>query len=184
MHDKQFENLFISTFSFYSNNESGWESVFKNACGEKLIYWKDIGCRYTLELPLWGNFNVYLQHMLLKIKKTIWKFTLIKYHVHCLCIFYTSQTANFISIKLPVTLGKLFILVWQLYLLIWVHELPFCYPASCLVVYFGLDMIKPVFSDLQTTKVQTSLWICAVDQHLCYSLFEKSTSASFINRDY
>ena len=35
--------------------------------------------------------NVYLQHMLLKIRKTIWKFTLTKYHVHC----------PFASFKLP-----------------------------------------------------------------------------------
>ena len=35
-----------------------------------------------------GNSNVYLQYMLLKIrKKTIWKFTFSKYHVHCLYLF-------------------------------------------------------------------------------------------------
>ena len=29
-----------------------------------------------------------------KRKKTIWKFTFYKYHVHCLYLFYTSQSAN------------------------------------------------------------------------------------------
>ena len=32
--------------------------------------------------------HMYIQHMLLKIrKKTIWKFTFSKYHVHCLYVF-------------------------------------------------------------------------------------------------
>ena len=49
---------------------------------------------YTLELPHRGYSNVYLQHMLLKIrKKTIWKFTFSKYHVNRLYLFLTSQTA-------------------------------------------------------------------------------------------
>ena len=42
---------------------------------------------YILELPLEGNSNVYIKHMLLKIRETIWKFTLIEYHVHWLCLF-------------------------------------------------------------------------------------------------
>ena len=33
--------------------------------------YKDICCRYTLKLPHRGNSNVYLQHMLLKIRKKI-----------------------------------------------------------------------------------------------------------------
>ena len=38
---------------------------------------------------------MYLQYTLLKIrKKSIWKFTFSKYHVHCLYLFQTSQTAN------------------------------------------------------------------------------------------
>ena len=52
------------------------------------FFWKGIGCRFTLELPHRGNYNMYLQHMLLKIrKKTIWKFTFRNYHVHCLYLF-------------------------------------------------------------------------------------------------
>ena len=53
------------------------DNLLKKAYGEKLIYCKDMCCRYTFELPHRGNSNVYLHHMLLKIrKKTIWKFTL------------------------------------------------------------------------------------------------------------
>ena len=60
----------------------------------KLINWIDICCRCTLELPQFGNSNVHQQHMLLKFRKHILKYTLNKYHVHWLCIFQTSQTAN------------------------------------------------------------------------------------------
>ena len=35
-----------------------------------------------MELPLSGNFNVYQQHVLLKLRKSILKYTLNKYHVH------------------------------------------------------------------------------------------------------
>ena len=64
------------------------ENLFKETCGEKLIHQKDICCRDILELPHRDNFNVYLHHMLLKIReKTIWKFTFSKYHVHCLYLF-------------------------------------------------------------------------------------------------
>ena len=45
-----------------------------------------ICCRNTLELPLLGNSNVYQQHMLMKIKKTILKFTVTKYGIS-LCPF-------------------------------------------------------------------------------------------------
>ena len=52
-------------------------------------------CGHTLELPHRGNSNVYLQHMLLKIrKKTIWK-------VSCPLSFKHPKLP--ISIKIPVT---------------------------------------------------------------------------------
>ena len=55
---------------------------------------------YTLKLPRRGYFNVYLQHMLLKIrKKTIWKITFSKYHVHSF-----KHPKLPISIKIPVCL--------------------------------------------------------------------------------
>ena len=39
--------------------------------------------------------NVYLQHMVLKIrKKIIWKFTFSKYHENCHYLFQTSQNSN------------------------------------------------------------------------------------------
>ena len=79
------------------------ENLFKKAYGEKLIYWKNICYRYTFELPHRGNSNVYLQHMLMQIrKKTAWKFTFSKHHVHCLNLFKHSELP--ISIKIPVTL--------------------------------------------------------------------------------
>ena len=43
--------------------------MLRKAYGDTLSYWKDIYCRYTLELPLWGNSNVYQQHKLPKIRK-------------------------------------------------------------------------------------------------------------------
>ena len=46
-----------------SLNKWKWlEICFKTAYGEWLIYWIDIWCRYTLELPQRSNSNVYLQH--------------------------------------------------------------------------------------------------------------------------
>ena len=41
----------------------------KKAYGKKIIYCKYIRCIYTLELPHSGNSDVYLEHMLLKIRK-------------------------------------------------------------------------------------------------------------------
>ena len=87
MYGKRHEKLFISTCSFLC---ACWvvKNLFKKTYGEKLIYWNDICCRYTLEFPYTGNSIVYLQHVLLKImKKTIWKFTFPKYHVHCFTSF-------------------------------------------------------------------------------------------------
>ena len=61
------------------------ENLFKKTYGEKLIYWKDKCCRYTLELPLWGNSNVYLQNNVTEIKEVNYlDLTFAKYHVHCL----------------------------------------------------------------------------------------------------
>ena len=68
------------------------ENLFKKAYGKKVIYSRHMLYVYTLELPHRGNSNVYLQHMLLKIrKKTIWKFTFSKYHVHCFYLFTVNQ---------------------------------------------------------------------------------------------
>ena len=45
---------------------------------------------------------MYLQHMLLKIRKTIWKFTLVKYHAIVFASFKHPKLP--ISIKIPVAL--------------------------------------------------------------------------------
>ena len=58
-----------------------------------------------LELPLWGNSNVYQKHMLLKLRKPILKYTLNKYHVHWLSSFKHLKLQ--ISIKIPVTLWQI-----------------------------------------------------------------------------
>ena len=94
-------------FHFYmliSMNKWKWLRIcLKKAYGEKLIYWKDMCCRYTLKLPHRGNSNMYLQHMLLKIrKKNIW-------HIHFLSIMSIVFTSLKhpklpISIKIPVRL--------------------------------------------------------------------------------
>ena len=56
---------------------------------EKLFLKKLMAKNLVIEKTLVvGKSNVYLQHMLLKIrKKTIWKFTFYKYHVRCLYLF-------------------------------------------------------------------------------------------------
>ena len=70
-----------------------------------VIYCKDICCRYTLDLPLRGNFNVYLQHMLLKITK---KNYLEIYIFQVSCPLLSPQSFKHpklpISIKIAVTL--------------------------------------------------------------------------------
>ena len=58
----------------------------------------DICCRC-------GNSNLYQQHMLLKLRKPILKYTLNKYHAHWLSSFKHLKLP--ISIKIPVT-------VWQI----------------------------------------------------------------------
>ena len=106
MHAKLHKNLFISTCSLHWNIKSSWE-VCENPVlwWKTLIYWMDICCRCTLELPLWGNSNVYQQHMLLKLRKPILKYTLNKYHVHWLSSFKHLKLP--ISIKIPET-------IWQI----------------------------------------------------------------------
>ena len=37
---------------------------------------------YGENTHLWGNYNVYQQHMLLKLRKPIWKYTFVKNHIH------------------------------------------------------------------------------------------------------
>ena len=59
---------FISTCSFLKIMKVV-EDLFKKAYGEKLIYWKDICCRYTLELPHRDNSNLYLQHYVTENKE-------------------------------------------------------------------------------------------------------------------
>ena len=73
-----------------SLNKWKWLRIyFKKAYDEKIIYWKDICCRYALELPHGGNSNVYLQHNYVTENKeeTYLEFTFSKYHVHCLNLF-------------------------------------------------------------------------------------------------
>ena len=71
------------------------EKLVKNGYGEKHSFIEFfICCRCTLNLPQWGNSNLHQQHMLLKLRKHVLKYTLNKYHVHWLCLFQTSQTAN------------------------------------------------------------------------------------------
>ena len=96
-------NEMLSTCSLHWNIKSSWE-VWENPVlwWKTLIYWMDICCRCTLELPLWGNSNVYQQHMLLKLRKPILKYTLNKHHVHWLSSIKYPKLPN--SIKIPVTL--------------------------------------------------------------------------------
>ena len=48
---------------------------------------------------------MYQQHMLMKIRKTVWKFTLSKYHDRCLASFKHPKLP--INIKIPVTLQQI-----------------------------------------------------------------------------
>ena len=64
----------------------------------------NICCRYTLELPDRGNFNMYLQRMLLKIRKG--KLFGNLHFLSIMAIVFTSfkHPKLAISIKIPVTL--------------------------------------------------------------------------------
>ena len=70
--------------------------------GDQFIYWMDICCRCILEWPLWGYSNVYQQHMWLKLRNPILKYTLNKYHIHWLSSFKLLILP--FSIKIPVTI--------------------------------------------------------------------------------
>ena len=92
----RYKTNYIKTCSFLHAHFSGTMKVVKNlsrkAYGETHNYGKDIYCRYTLELPLWGNSNVYQIYVLLKIRKLVLSLhlnlvTCRGYHVHCLCLF-------------------------------------------------------------------------------------------------
>ena len=79
-------------------------------------------------------------NILLKIrKKTIWKFTFSKYHVHCLYLFKTPKLVlKFLSLYC-----KLFIFAWQLSLQIRVHALP---PANPLAVWlYRIYALRHIF---------------------------------------
>ena len=50
----------------YSYNHATTNLTFydtEKTCWKTFIYWMDICCRCTLELPLWGTSNVYQQHI-------------------------------------------------------------------------------------------------------------------------
>ena len=115
-----------------------------------LIYWMDICCRYTLELPLWGNSNVYLQHMLLKLMEPILKYTFIKNHVHYLCLFKHLNLP--ISIKIPVT-------IWQ-------------------IVYIYMTAISPKFDfKIYAFAKLVVVWLKQCNLHLSSPWMESSSSS-------
>ena len=133
MHDKLHEKMFISTSSFFLNKWKWLRICYQKAYGAKLIYWKGICCRYTLELPHRGNSNVYLQNMLLKIKKKLFG----NLHFPSIMSIVFTSFKHYklpISIKVPVTLLQMFIFAWQLYLQIrvsWTTSLLTCLLRGC-----------------------------------------------------
>ena len=93
----------------------------------------DICCRCTLELPLWGNSNVYQQHMLLKLMRPVLKYTLNKYHVHWLSPFKHIKLP--ISIKIPVTIWQIVYIYMPTIspnLISWTMLLLSCYLRGCI----------------------------------------------------
>ena len=94
------------------------ENLFKKLMVKNLFFEKTYCCRYTLELTRRGNSNVYIQHMLLKIRKK----TIIQ--VSCplssplLNIPNCQSVLKFLSLYC-----KLFIFARQLYIEIRVHGL-------------------------------------------------------------
>ena len=131
----------------------------------KTSFIEDICCRYTLELPHRGNSNVYLQHMLLKIrKKTIWKFIFSKYHVHCLYLF--KHLIQPISIKIPVTLLQIVYIcmtaismnyLFANLLVAWLYILSFNYA----LLNFGACSIS--FTSLHTGKKKIYNFLSSAD---------------------
>ena len=115
---------YISTCSLHWNRSS---CVKPFLWWKTLIYWMDKCCRCTLELPLWGNSNVYQQHTLLKLRKLILKYTLNKDHVRWLSSFKHLKLP--ISIKIPVTIWQIVyiymtaislnLISWTMLLLTW-----------------------------------------------------------------
>ena len=61
----------VHFYAHFSGTMKVVENLSRKAYGETLNYWKDIYCRYRLELPLCGNSNVIQQYMLLKIRKLV-----------------------------------------------------------------------------------------------------------------
>ena len=56
LHAKLHNYLFISTCSLHWIIKSSWEIYEKKVYGDKhTLYWIDIYCRCTLELPQWGH---------------------------------------------------------------------------------------------------------------------------------
>ena len=134
-HAKLHKKLFISTCSLHWNIKSSWEVCEKTVLWwNTRIYWMDILCcrctleLRTLELPYIGNSNVYQQHMLLKLRKPILKYTLNKYQVHWLSSFKHLQLP--ISIKIPVT-------IWQI-AYIYMTAISMNY-ALCMVVIWWIE---------------------------------------------
>ena len=92
---------------------------------------------------------MYLQHMLLKIrKKTFWKFT---FSMFMSIVFSSFKHPKLpISIKIPVTLLQIVHICMTANLQIRVHELPLCQPASCVVVKCEVDLVTLACEDEDT----------------------------------
>ena len=82
--------LYVHFAETYNYLMSYWKSCF----GETLSFIEKICCRCTLELPQWGNYNLYQQHMLWNIRKTIWNLHLSR--------IMSIVFASFKHIKLPI----------------------------------------------------------------------------------
>ena len=90
---------YMKTCSFYmfiSLKHIISRGVSENIFWWKLSFIKKTCCRCTLELPQWRNSNVYQQHMLLKIKKTIWNLHLSR--------IISIVFAPFEHVKLPISI--------------------------------------------------------------------------------
>ena len=97
------------------------EKLVKNVYGEKhsLTKWT-----YVV-VPLWGNSNVYQQHMLLKLRKPILKYTLNKYHIMSIGFSLLNISNSQSVLKYLSLYGKFFIFTWQLYHQIWFMNFAF-----------------------------------------------------------
>ena len=143
--------------------------IARKAYGETLDYWKDIYCRYTVDLPLWGNSNVY-QNICYWNKKTSFKFTF-KTSTKCIVFAYFNVSNCQSVLKYMSPHLKLFKFSWQLYLQIWFHELPFC----CVVVtLFGLMRLLQILEPDQLAS-QNLLCFGPADKSLSFSYFHTKT---------